>query len=82
MFETVSKEIHKTFVPGNRSGLHSFSDKVNLYLGVHMNKQNMHFWGQAQLHKHQYHPVSIEIVTVWFALGWKWHYQAVLVQGW
>jgi len=39
-----------------------FSDEVNFRLGSHVNKQTVCF--SVQPHEHQYHPLSVEKVTV------------------
>jgi len=46
-----------------------FSDEANFHLSGHVNKHNVRFRVYPQLHEHQYHPLSLEKVTVWFALS-------------
>ena len=48
-------------------------------LSGHVSKLNSGVWARAQPHEHQYRPLSVEKVTVWWALG---HNQALLVRGW
>jgi len=52
------------------SSTYFFNDEANFHVTGYVNKQNMHcFWAQAQLHENQYHPLSVEKVTVCCALG-------------
>ena len=39
----------------------------------------MHFWGQAELHKHTHRPLNQEKVTVWCDTGRYWHHQATFL---
>jgi len=44
-------------------------NEANFHVSGNVNKQNIHFWAQAQPYEHQYCPLSVQKVTVWCALG-------------
>lgn len=46
-----------------------FSDEANCHLSVHVNKENMQFWAEAQPHEYAECSLSQKKVTVWCATG-------------